>query len=126
MEDQLLAYITRTRASIDEEVLLCPQVWAAGAGVAPSPPSTLVWKSQNSWSTGESFRTVLVNATGEVGAWGLGVGFLCRSPEVSFVQPTPPQPTGWCRSSELEHRPAEPMSGPWMALCSFVTPARAC
>lgn len=40
-------------------------VWAAGAGVAPSPPSTLVWKSQNSWSTGESFRTVLVNASGE-------------------------------------------------------------
>ncbi|XP_039103926.1 lamin-B2 isoform X2 [Hyaena hyaena] len=40
-------------------------VWAAGAGVAHSPPSTLVWKSQNSWSTGESFRTVLVNADGE-------------------------------------------------------------
>lgn len=31
-----------------------------------SPPSTLVWKSQNSWGTGESFRTVLVNADGEV------------------------------------------------------------
>ncbi|EPQ03128.1 Lamin-B2 [Myotis brandtii] len=40
-------------------------VWAAGAGVAHSPPSTLVWKSQNSWGTGESFRTVLVNADGE-------------------------------------------------------------
>ncbi|XP_029772267.1 lamin-B2 [Suricata suricatta] len=40
-------------------------VWAAGAGVAHSPPSTLVWKSQSSWSTGESFRTVLVNADGE-------------------------------------------------------------
>ncbi|XP_016065253.1 PREDICTED: lamin-B2 isoform X1 [Miniopterus natalensis] len=40
-------------------------VWAAGAGVAHSPPSTLVWKSQNSWGTGENFRTVLVNADGE-------------------------------------------------------------
>ncbi|XP_047695206.1 lamin-B2 isoform X2 [Prionailurus viverrinus] len=40
-------------------------VWAAGAGVAHSPPSTLVWRSQNSWSTGDSFRTVLVNADGE-------------------------------------------------------------
>ncbi|PNJ02570.1 LMNB2 isoform 2 [Pongo abelii] len=40
-------------------------VWAAGAGVAHSPPSTLVWKSQSSWGTGESFRTVLVNADGE-------------------------------------------------------------
>ncbi|XP_019513031.1 PREDICTED: lamin-B2 isoform X1 [Hipposideros armiger] len=40
-------------------------VWAAGAGVAPSPPSTLVWKSQNSWGTGESCRTILVNADGE-------------------------------------------------------------
>ncbi|KAM6167713.1 lamin-B2-like [Erethizon dorsatum] len=40
-------------------------VWAAGAGVAHSPPSTLVWKSQSSWGTGGSFRTVLVNADGE-------------------------------------------------------------
>ncbi|XP_066889321.1 lamin-B2 isoform X3 [Kogia breviceps] len=40
-------------------------VWAAGAGVAHSPPSTLVWKSQNSWGAGESFRTILVNADGE-------------------------------------------------------------
>uniref|UniRef100_F7ALF9 Lamin-B2 n=1 Tax=Equus caballus TaxID=9796 RepID=F7ALF9_HORSE len=40
-------------------------VWAAGAGVAHSPPSTLVWKSQNSWGTGESLRAILVNADGE-------------------------------------------------------------
>ncbi|XP_076977353.1 lamin-B2 isoform X3 [Tamandua tetradactyla] len=40
-------------------------VWAAGAGVAHSPPATLVWKSQNSWGTGENFRTSLVNADGE-------------------------------------------------------------
>ncbi|XP_036873941.2 lamin-B2 isoform X2 [Manis javanica] len=41
------------------------RVWAAGAGVAHSPPSALVWKSQGSWGTGESSRTVLVNADGE-------------------------------------------------------------
>ncbi|CAH6779254.1 Lmnb2 [Phodopus roborovskii] len=40
-------------------------VWAAGAGVVHSPPSTLVWKSQSSWGSGESSRTVLVNADGE-------------------------------------------------------------
>lgn len=62
---------TGPRASTDGETLLCPQVWAAGAGVAHSPPSTLVWKSQDSWGVGESFRTVLVNADGEVGARAL-------------------------------------------------------
>ncbi|KAL6063130.1 hypothetical protein STEG23_037782 [Scotinomys teguina] len=40
-------------------------VWAAGAGVAHSPPSTLVWKGQSSWGSGESSRTVLVTADGE-------------------------------------------------------------
>ncbi|KAF5915682.1 hypothetical protein HPG69_005617 [Diceros bicornis minor] len=45
--------------------LLRVEVWAAGAGVAHSPPSTLVWKSQSSWGTGESLRAVLVNADGE-------------------------------------------------------------
>lgn len=68
---------------------MCLQVWAAGAGVAHSPPSTLVWKSQNSWGTGENFRTVLVNADGEVGAWGLGWGFLCLRPWVSPLHLTP-------------------------------------
>lgn len=33
--------------------------------MAHSPPSTLVWKSQNSWGTGESLRAILVNADGE-------------------------------------------------------------
>ncbi|GAB1295374.1 Lamin-B2 [Apodemus speciosus] len=40
-------------------------VWASGAGATHSPPSTLVWKSQSSWGSGESFRTVLVSADGE-------------------------------------------------------------
>ena len=68
---RLVAQSTGTRADIDGEAPCVPQVWAAGAGVAHSPPSTLVWRSQNSWSTGDSFRTVLVNADGEVGALGL-------------------------------------------------------
>lgn len=62
---------TGPRSRADREALRCPQVWAAGAGVAHSPPSTLVWKSQDSWGTGQSFRTVLVNADGEVGARAL-------------------------------------------------------
>ncbi|CAO2641350.1 Lmnb2 [Lemmus lemmus] len=49
--------------------ILVPQVWAAGAGVAHSPPSTLVWKGQSSWGSGESSRTVLVSADGEVRTW---------------------------------------------------------
>ncbi|XP_076775477.1 lamin-B2 [Arvicanthis niloticus] len=40
-------------------------VWTSGAGATHSPPSTLVWKSQSSWGSGESLRTVLVNADGE-------------------------------------------------------------
>lgn len=66
IEGRLVVHATGTGADINREALLCPQVWAAGAGVAHSPPSTLVWKSQNSWGTGESFRTILVNADGEV------------------------------------------------------------
>ncbi|KAM6168047.1 lamin-B2-like [Erethizon dorsatum] len=42
-------------------------VWAAGAGVAHSPPLTLVWKSQSSWGTGRSYRTVLVLGEAERG-----------------------------------------------------------
>lgn len=59
--------------------ILGPQVWAAGSGVTHSPPSTLVWKSQSSWGSGESFRTVLVNADGEVRTWWGELG-----PSVSF------------------------------------------
>lgn len=58
---QALRFLTRA--------ILGRQVWAAGSGVAHSPPSTLVWKSQSSWGSGESFRTVLVNADGEVRTW---------------------------------------------------------
>ncbi|XP_078115695.1 lamin-B2 [Sander vitreus] len=40
-------------------------VWSADAGVAHSPPSDLLWKSQTSWGTGNDMVTTLVNADGE-------------------------------------------------------------
>ncbi|KAM9357815.1 lamin-B2 [Symphorus nematophorus] len=40
-------------------------VWSADAGVAHSPPSDLLWKSQASWGTGNDIVTALVNADGE-------------------------------------------------------------
>ncbi|XP_051550656.1 lamin-B2-like [Myxocyprinus asiaticus] len=40
-------------------------VWSADAGVAHSPPTALLWKSQNSWGTGENILTSLVNSNGE-------------------------------------------------------------
>ncbi|KAI4896838.1 hypothetical protein NFI96_002347 [Prochilodus magdalenae] len=40
-------------------------VWAADAGVAHSPPTDLLWKSQSSWGTGDETLTLLVNSDGE-------------------------------------------------------------
>ncbi|XP_041791046.1 lamin-B2 [Chelmon rostratus] len=40
-------------------------VWSADAGVAHSPPSDLLWKSQASWGTGNDIVTTLINAEGE-------------------------------------------------------------
>ncbi|KAM6962465.1 lamin-B2 [Aplochiton taeniatus] len=40
-------------------------VWGADAGVAHSPPSDLLWKSQASWGTGNDIITALVNSDGE-------------------------------------------------------------
>ncbi|TSK53741.1 Lamin-L(II) [Bagarius yarrelli] len=40
-------------------------VWAADAGVAHSPPSNLLWKSQNSWGSGDETVTLLINSDGE-------------------------------------------------------------
>lgn len=39
-------------------------VWSADAGMAHSPPSNLLWKSQ-SWGTGDEILTTLVNSDGE-------------------------------------------------------------
>ncbi|XP_062869544.1 lamin-B2 [Trichomycterus rosablanca] len=41
------------------------RVWAADAGVAHSPPSDLLWKSQSSWGAGDESVTLLVNSDGE-------------------------------------------------------------
>lgn len=40
-------------------------VWSADAGVAHSPPSDLLWKSQASWGTGSVMITSLTNVDGE-------------------------------------------------------------
>ncbi|XP_053557602.1 lamin-B1 [Bombina bombina] len=40
-------------------------VWAANAGVHPSPPTDLLWKNQNSWGTGQDVKVVLKNSQGE-------------------------------------------------------------
>ncbi|XP_018420561.1 PREDICTED: lamin-B1 [Nanorana parkeri] len=40
-------------------------IWAANAGVPASPPTDLIWKNQNSWSTGEDVKVVLRNSQGE-------------------------------------------------------------
>uniref|UniRef100_A0A8P4G0T9 Lamin B2 n=1 Tax=Dicentrarchus labrax TaxID=13489 RepID=A0A8P4G0T9_DICLA len=40
-------------------------VWSADAGVAHSPPSDLLWKSQTSWGTGNDIVTTLINTDGE-------------------------------------------------------------
>ncbi|XP_030637321.1 lamin [Chanos chanos] len=40
-------------------------IWAAGAGGTHNPPSDLVWKTQNSWGSGDLFQTTLISANGE-------------------------------------------------------------
>lgn len=42
------------------------QIWASGAGGTHNPPSDLVWKTQNSWGSGDLFQTTLISASGEV------------------------------------------------------------
>ncbi|KAE8289168.1 Lamin-A Precursor [Larimichthys crocea] len=40
-------------------------IWAAGANATHNPPTDLVWKSQNSWGTGDLLQTSLISANGE-------------------------------------------------------------
>ncbi|KAJ7985572.1 hypothetical protein DPEC_G00353470 [Dallia pectoralis] len=40
-------------------------IWASGAGGTHNPPSDLVWKTQNTWGTGDLFQTILINSSGE-------------------------------------------------------------
>lgn len=40
-------------------------IWAASGGATHNPPSDLVWKSQNSWGTGDLLQTSLISANGE-------------------------------------------------------------
>uniref|UniRef100_A0A671W104 Lamin A n=1 Tax=Sparus aurata TaxID=8175 RepID=A0A671W104_SPAAU len=40
-------------------------IWAASGNATHNPPSDLVWKSQNSWGTGDLLATSLISANGE-------------------------------------------------------------
>lgn len=40
-------------------------IWAASANATHNPPTDLVWKSQNSWGTGDLLQTTLISANGE-------------------------------------------------------------
>ncbi|XP_031431534.1 lamin isoform X1 [Clupea harengus] len=40
-------------------------IWAANGGGSHNPPTDLVWKTQNSWGSGDLFQTTLINASGE-------------------------------------------------------------
>lgn len=40
-------------------------IWAASGGGTHNPPTDLVWKSQNSWGTGDQVQTSLISANGE-------------------------------------------------------------
>ncbi|XP_053699671.1 lamin-A-like [Synchiropus splendidus] len=40
-------------------------IWAASGGGTHNPPTDLVWKTQNSWGSGDLMETILINASGE-------------------------------------------------------------
>ncbi|KAM3872903.1 lamin [Diretmus argenteus] len=40
-------------------------IWAAAGGGTHNPPTDLVWKTQNSWGTGDLIQTILISANGE-------------------------------------------------------------
>ena len=42
------------------------QIWAASGGGSHNPPTDLLWKTQNSWGTGDLLQTSLISANGEV------------------------------------------------------------
>lgn len=46
--------------------LLPLQIWAASGNGTHNPPTDVVWKSQNSWGTGDLLQTSLISANGEV------------------------------------------------------------
>uniref|UniRef100_A0A8C4ELE8 Lamin A/C n=1 Tax=Dicentrarchus labrax TaxID=13489 RepID=A0A8C4ELE8_DICLA len=40
-------------------------IWAASGNGTHNPPTDLLWKSQNSWGTGDLLQTILISANGE-------------------------------------------------------------
>uniref|UniRef100_A0A8C3ALT3 Lamin B2 n=1 Tax=Cyclopterus lumpus TaxID=8103 RepID=A0A8C3ALT3_CYCLU len=57
-------------------------VWSADAGVAHSPPTDLLWKSQTSWGIGNDNVTTLLNADDEVTIRVFDLGTSTLSTEV--------------------------------------------
>uniref|UniRef100_A0A7N6BKP4 Lamin A n=1 Tax=Anabas testudineus TaxID=64144 RepID=A0A7N6BKP4_ANATE len=41
-------------------------IWAASSGATHNPPTDLLWKTQNSWGTGDLLQTTLISSNGEV------------------------------------------------------------
>ncbi|XP_069749098.1 lamin-B1 [Narcine bancroftii] len=40
-------------------------IWVSDAGVAPTPPTNLIWKNQKAWGTGSDVKVILRNSQGE-------------------------------------------------------------
>uniref|UniRef100_A0A7N6FEY8 Lamin A n=1 Tax=Anabas testudineus TaxID=64144 RepID=A0A7N6FEY8_ANATE len=40
-------------------------IWAASSGATHNPPTDLLWKTQNSWGTGDLLQTTLISSNGE-------------------------------------------------------------
>uniref|UniRef100_A0A8C2D1B4 Lamin-A-like n=1 Tax=Cyprinus carpio TaxID=7962 RepID=A0A8C2D1B4_CYPCA len=59
-------------------------IWASGAGGMHNPPSDLVWKTQNSWGSGDLFQTTLISSSGEEMAMRKHVSITCGDSEYNL------------------------------------------
>ncbi|XP_006038569.2 prelamin-A/C-like, partial [Alligator sinensis] len=62
-EDPVISYCFPPRFTLQAGQVVT--IWGSGAGATHSPPTDLVWKTQNSWGTGDSLRTALINSNGQ-------------------------------------------------------------
>jgi hypothetical protein len=49
-------------------LVIAVQVWSSDSGVAAHPPSELVMKGTQKWTTGDTVKSVLLDADGQVSA----------------------------------------------------------
>uniref|UniRef100_A0A4W6BQ39 Lamin A n=1 Tax=Lates calcarifer TaxID=8187 RepID=A0A4W6BQ39_LATCA len=69
-------------------------IWAASGGGSHNPPTDLVWKTQNSWGTGDLLQTTLISANGEASVVNLSTNneiqecgyFLCPRGEQFYQE----------------------------------------